>query len=69
MVDYFKDFLPFGRNQRFPKDDILGLVEFALPCEWQKHLIIQEFDSAGKSFKEIVEFCKHIETTEEIFND
>ena len=40
MVDYLKKFPPFGASQHLLDDDILELVKFSLPREWQKELII-----------------------------
>ena len=36
IVNYLKKFPPFGANQALPKDEILKLVEFSMPIEWQK---------------------------------
>ena len=44
------------------------MVEFSLPKEWQKELIIQGFDSANLGFAELAEFCERLETAEEIFH-
>ena len=46
MVEYLEKFLPFGAGQFLPEDEILELVEFSLPKEWQKEVTIQGFDSA-----------------------
>ena len=62
MVEYLENFSPFGSGQRLPEDEILELVEFSLPKEWQKELIIQGFYSTTKGLTELVKFCKHLET-------
>ena len=67
IVKYLKKFSPFGVGQRLPDDNIHEMVEFSLPKEWQKELIIQGFDSATQGLMELVEFCKRLETSEEIF--
>ena len=67
MVDYLENLLTFGAGQHIPEENILKLVEFSLPKEWQKELIIQGFDSSTKGLAELVEFCERLETAEEIF--
>ena len=68
MVEYFKNFSPFGSRQRLPDENILELVEFSLPKEWQKQLIIQGFDSETQGLTDLIKFCEHLETDEEIFH-
>ena len=34
IVEYLKNFLPFGANQGLPKDEILKLLELSLPRDW-----------------------------------
>ena len=67
IVEYLKKFPSFGAGQRLPEDEILKLVEFSLPKEWKKELIIQGFDSATQGLTKIVEFCECLEKAEEIF--
>ena len=40
---------------------------FSLPKEWQKELIIKEFDSATQGITELIEFCGRLGTAKEIF--
>ena len=54
MVDYLEDLPPFGANQVLPEDDLLELVEFALPCEWQKHLIVQIYKDSVKGLYKLL---------------
>ena len=68
MVDYLKKFPSFGIGQGLLDDEILQLVEFLLPGEWQKELIIKGFDSATQSLTELVELCEILETANEIFH-
>ena len=67
MVEYLNNFPPFGTVKRLPEDDILELVEFSLPKEWKKELIIQGHESATQGLTELVEFCDLLKTAEEIF--
>ena len=62
MVEYLEKFPPFGSGQRLPEYEILELVEFSLPKNWQKELIIQGFDSTTKGLTELVEFYKFLKT-------
>ena len=39
---------------------------FSLPKEWNKELIIQEFDTANQGLTELIEFCESLETSNEI---
>ena len=43
MVYNLEKLPPFGAGKRLPDDTILKLVEFSLPKECQKELIIQVF--------------------------
>ena len=67
MFEYLEKFPPFREGQRLPEYKILNLVEFSLPKEWQKELIIEEFDFATQGLTELVEFCERPKTDEEIF--
>ena len=68
MVKYLEKSPPFGEVQNLPEDKILKLVQFSIPKEWQKELIIQGFDSATQGLTDIVEFYKRLETAEDILN-
>ena len=63
MVEYFNNLSPFGAGQRLPEDDILELVKFSLPKEWQKELTIQRFESETQGLTEIFEFCERLKTS------
>ena len=63
MVEYFNNLSPFEAGQRLPEDDILELVKFSLPKEWQKELTIQRFESETQGLTEIFEFCERLKTS------
>ena len=65
MVEYLKKFPPFREVKRLPDDDILELVEFSLPEEWQKELIIQGFDSTNQGLTKLIDFLERIVTKKE----
>ena len=46
IVKYIDHFPPFGDYQGLPEDEILNLMEFALPQECQKEILVQGFDSS-----------------------
>ena len=67
MVDELYKFPPFGITQGLPDNEIINLVDFLLPKEWQKELIIQGFESMTQGLTELIKFCKHLETSGEYF--
>ena len=67
MVEYLEKLPSFGEVQRLPEDEIIKLVDFSLPKEWQKELIIQGFNSVTQGLTGIVKFCERLETAEKIF--
>ena len=67
MVKYLKKLLPLWAVQPLPKDEIFELVQFSIPKEWEKEIIIQGFDSKTQGLTELVNFCEHLKTAEEIF--
>ena len=54
MVKYLEKFPPFGVGQRLPEYEIPKLVEFSIPEEWQKLIIIQRFNSSTQGLMELV---------------
>ena len=46
IVKYIDHFPPFGDYQGLPEDEILNIMEFALPQECQKEILVQGFDSS-----------------------
>ena len=67
MIEYLDSLPPSRQRQRLPENKILDMVEFSLPKECQKELIIQDFDSATQGLTDLIEFCDCLETAEEIF--
>ena len=58
MIKYLEKFPLFGAGQQLPEYEILNLVEFSLPKEWQKELIVQGFYSATQGLTDLIEFCE-----------
>ena len=69
MVYYLGYFPPFSINQGLTEDEILDILEFALPCEWKKHLLVQGYESTGKDLYELSEFCEILEIDKYIYNN
>ena len=67
MVKYLKKLLPLWAVQPLPKDEIFELVQFSIPKEWEKEIIIQGFDSKTQGLTDIVKSCERLETSKEIF--
>ncbi len=49
-----------------PEDDLMDILEFACPTEWQKQMRLQDFDTSVKSFEELLNFCENLEELEEL---
>ena len=67
MLEYLEKIPPFVINPGLTGNKILDTVEFLLPMECQKELIIQGFDSATQGLTELVKFCERLETVKELF--
>ena len=71
-VQYFnypEHLTQFGTSQLIPDNEIIKLVDFTLPCNWHKKILVQGFNSTSNSLNELVEFCEHLEAPGEIFQD
>ena len=53
---------------KMPEDKILDLLEASMPHAWQKHMRLQGFKPLESTIKESVEFCKRLESTEEMLS-
>ena len=67
MVGFLKYLPPFGANQGLPEYDILELMEFALPPELQKQLLVQGYEYSAKGLYKLLKLCERLETTEDIY--
>ena len=62
---YLEEFPPFaGATQRLSDDDLVEVLEFAVPASWQKDMIYQGFNASKKTATDVVEFCERLEFTE-----
>lgn len=60
MVDYLENTSQFGKNQRLTEDEIIDIMDYSLPRDFQRQLLVQGFDSGGKDLCKLVEFCEHL---------
>ena len=51
---------------KIPEDEILDLLESAMPLSWQRHMILQGFDPVDGTVKDLVDFCERLENTEDL---
>ena len=49
-----------------PEDDIMDILEFACPTEWQKQMRLQDFDTSQRTPEELLDFCENLEELEEL---
>ena len=61
-MDHFKNFYPFGQEQILYEDEIVYLIEFSPPLEWQKQLHMHEIYSDSKRLNDLVRFWKRLNT-------
>lgn len=65
---YLKLFPPFEQDQSLPDDEVLDLLEFAVPQTWQKQFWLQGFDPLEHTIREFTEFCERLEFTEDLYD-
>ena len=68
LNEYLKMFPLFGNGQELPEDEILEIIEFSLPQDWQRTMLVQGFDSATASVRDLVDLCERLECAEEIYS-
>ena len=75
MNGYFKEMPPNvpvedGEDevepQPMPDDDLMDILEFACPTEWQKQMRLQDFDTSQRTFADLLDFCENLEELEEL---
>ena len=64
---YLPLFPPFANGQGMANDELLELLEFAVPNKWQKQFTLQGFNPSEQTPQAFVEFCERLETTEDIY--
>ena len=63
-------FPPFFSEEYFlDEDELMDIVEVSILFSWQKQLLLQGFEISECMLQELIEFCKHLEVTEDLFKD
>ena len=70
MNEHLMHFPPANKTNKLPPDEILEIVEFAAPNNWQRELHVQGLDflSEHHTLHDLVEFFERLETAEEIYD-
>ena len=73
MNNYFKEMPPNApvedgeeeiTPEPMPEDDIMDILEFACPNEWQKQMRLQDFDTSTSTPSDLQDFCENLEELE-----
>ena len=64
QLEYFPPFN--GTAQKLEKDTIKEVLEFAIPRQWEKKMLVQGFIPSLRTTTEFVEFCEHLELAEKM---
>ena len=49
---------------KLPEDEVLDLLEFGIPENWQQAMLLQDFDPQVHAVNDFVQFCERLETME-----
>jgi len=66
MNNYLKYFPPFEDVQILPEDEILDILESAVPNTWQKEFVRSGFDPIEHDVREFIERSERVELTESL---
>ena len=64
LLTLFPDPSSTIKETKIPKDKILDILEYAMPCSWQRQMVLQGFDPIEYTVSDLVDFCKRMESTE-----
>ena len=62
--EYLVQFPPGNEDQKLPDDELLDILEFAIPNSWTKEFTKIGFDAADHSIKDFIKHCERLELTE-----
>ena len=65
MKEYMAVLTPDCTSNKLPEDEIIENLEFAIPTKWRKAMIMHGFNPVEHDI-DIVEFCKMLETIEDM---
>ena len=66
---YLDDFPPHQAGQAIPLDELLEILEFAIPVSWQHQMTRHGIDPSNQTIAQFVQFCERLETTEQTPTD
>ena len=69
LNQYLKQFPPFEDNQELDEDEIIDIVEHAIPHSWQENIVLQGYDPDDSTLTDLVDFCERHEFIEANRND
>ena len=64
--NYLNQFPPFAAAQTLPEDEILDILESAVPNSWQKEFVRSGFDPIEHDIREFIERSERVELTESL---
>ena len=68
QCDDLKYFPDYTATDKFDDDELCNIVKFGSPPVWHNMMLIQGFDITDHTLDELVEFCEHLESVEEIYD-
>ena len=66
--NYLSQFPPFGADQTLPEDEVLDILESAVPIAWQREFVRSGFDPIDHDVREFVDRSERVELTEALDN-
>jgi hypothetical protein len=64
LNDYLPKFPPFGADQKLQDDELMDILEYAVPLTWQRTMFLHNFDPVSHTPTEFVSFCERLEYAE-----
>ena len=58
-----------GDNQVLREDELIEVVEFALPRDWKNWLLMQVHKDTDKYLYKLVKFCERLDTAKDVYYD
>ncbi len=68
LNSYLPLFPAFANGQGMANNKLLKLFEFVVPNKWKKQFNLQGFNPSEQTIQAFVEFCEHLEVTEDLFS-
>ena len=70
LNEYLKEFPKVNgtEERKLKKEEILGILEFGIPCSWRREMTVQGFDTVLENLKKFIEFCCSLESCKSFSN-